>query len=196
LWAIFFMKSQKTLTKVYSFSGREVPCVIRKSPTARRFYIFVRRDRKIVGVIPRGGKLEQIESFIKRKTSWIEKALDRIEHDVPGILESSSKEEYLRKKDGVLSLVKTRIRHFNNFYGFTFGRVAVKIQKKRWGSCSRKGNLNFNYKICDLSARLADYLVVHELCHLKEMNHSPRFWDLVKKTIPDYRELRRELRKI
>ncbi|MFA6393675.1 MAG: M48 family metallopeptidase [Patescibacteria group bacterium] len=190
------MKPQKTLTKVLRFSGREVPCVIKKSPTARRFYIFVRRDGKIVGVIPRGGKLEQIESFIERKTSWIEKALYRVEHDVPGILESSSKEEFLKKKDRALELVRDRIRHFNDFYNFKFSRAAVKIQKKRWGSCSRQGSLNFNYKIGELSDRLADYLVVHELCHLKEMNHSARFWDLVKKTIPDYRELRRELRKI
>jgi len=189
------MKPQKTLTKVMNFSGREVPCIIKKSPTARRFYIIVRRDRKIIGVIPRGGRMDQIESFIERKTPWIARVLDRIEHDTPGMLESSSREEFLKAKQTALSLVKEKINYFNKSYNFKFSRVSIKIQKKRWGSCSRKGNLNFNYKICDLPSYLADYLIVHELCHLKEMNHSARFWNLVAKTIPDYRQCRRELRK-
>lgn len=190
------MKPKETLTKVYNFSGREVPCIIKKSPTARRFYIFVRRDKKIVGVIPRGGRMEQIESFIERKTPWICRVLDRIDHDKPGMLESSCKEEFLKCKSRSMCLIKDRLEHFNKFYNYKFVKVAVKIQKRRWGSCSRKGNLNFNYKICELEAHLADYLIVHELCHLKEMNHSERFWSLVKKTIPDYKECRRQLRKI
>ena len=104
--------------------------------------------------------------------------------------------EYKKYKDQALALAQRRLAEFNLFYGYQIGRVSIKNQKTRWGSCSKKGNINFNYRIATLPDRLADYLVVHELCHLGEFNHSQQFWDLVAKTIPDYRERRRELRAI
>ncbi|PIP23438.1 MAG: hypothetical protein COX90_01110 [Candidatus Nealsonbacteria bacterium CG_4_10_14_0_2_um_filter_38_17] len=70
----------------------------------------------------------------------------------------------------------------------------MKNQKTRWGSCFKKGNPNFNYKIALLSQRLADYIVVHELCHLGELNHSQKSWNLVAKAVPDYPEIRDELK--
>lgn len=79
-------------------------------------------------------------------------------------------------------------------YGFTYGRVAVRDQKSRWGSCSRAGNLNFNWRLLLAPLPVLDYIVIHELCHLKEPNHSPRFWALVALGCPDYRERRRWLR--
>ncbi|MEK9157265.1 MAG: M48 family metallopeptidase, partial [Patescibacteria group bacterium] len=87
-----------------------------------------------------------------------------------------------------------RLQHFNQQYGFTIGKVAIKNQTTRWGSCSKKGNLNFNYKVAILPPELQDYLVVHELCHLGEFNHSKAFWQLVAKTIPNHVELRKRLR--
>lgn len=91
-------------------------------------------------------------------------------------------------------LAHARLAHFNEAYGFALGRVAIKNHKSRWGSCSKKGNLNFNYKIALLPPELADYVIVHELCHLGEFNHSPRFWALVARTVPDHRALRARLR--
>lgn len=91
-------------------------------------------------------------------------------------------------------LVHSRLEYFNQFYNFKYGTVRIKAQTTRWGSCSSKGNLNFNYKIALLPPHLSDYVVVHELCHLGEFNHSQDFWDLVGKTFPNYWELRAELK--
>ena len=87
-----------------------------------------------------------------------------------------------------------RLAACNAAYGFTFGRVAIKEQKSRWGSCSRKGNLNFNWRLLLAPLPVLDYVVIHELCHLKELNHSARFWALVARACPDYVVRRRGLR--
>lgn len=88
-----------------------------------------------------------------------------------------------------------RLALWNARYGFTYGRVAIKEQKSRWGSCSRKGNLNFNWRLVLAPAPVLDYVVIHELCHLKELNHSPRFWQLVALACPDHAMHRAWLRR-
>ena len=102
---------------------------------------------------------------------------------------------YLENKNKALEIVKERIEYLNAFYNYKWNKISVKNQKTRWGSCSRRGNLNFNYKIALLPQKSSDYIIVHELCHLGEFNHSQKFWDLVAKTVPDYKEARRDLRK-
>jgi predicted metal-dependent hydrolase len=77
---------------------------------------------------------------------------------------------------------------------FEYGKIFIKNQRTRWGSCSSKKNLNFNYRIALLPAELQDYLVVHELCHLQEFNHGKKFWDLVGGQIPGYKELDKRLK--
>ena len=93
-------------------------------------------------------------------------------------------------------LVNARIEHWNAYYGFPVGRVSIRDQKTRWGSCSKKGNLNFNYRVAHLPPVLVDYIVVHELCHLREFNHSKQFWALVRETVPDYVARRQALKQI
>ncbi len=103
---------------------------------------------------------------------------------------------FLLYKEPARALVTSRVEHFKAIYNFKIGKIAIRNQISRWGSCSSKGNLNFNYKIVLLPAHLADYIVVHELCHLKEFNHSQKFWDLVTVGDPEYKRHRAELRKI
>ncbi|MEK7562499.1 MAG: M48 family metallopeptidase [Patescibacteria group bacterium] len=100
----------------------------------------------------------------------------------------------VKKRELARIFVENRISYFNKIYKFEINRVVIKNTSTRWGSCSKKRNLNFNYKIIFLRPELADYLIVHELCHLGELNHSRKFWGLVKKTIPDYKEINRKLK--
>ncbi len=109
---------------------------------------------------------------------------------------AKEKLEYQKYKDQARALVIKKIEKYNRFYNFKYNRLTIRNQVSRWGSCSQLGNLNFNYKIIFLPEKLADYIIVHELCHLKEFNHSPRFWALVAQTFPDYLQLRKDLKKI
>ncbi len=101
---------------------------------------------------------------------------------------------YQEHKDLARSLIHQRLEYWNEFYNFEYKRVAVRNQKTCWGSCSEHKNLNFNYKIAFLPQELMDYVIVHELCHLKEMNHSKDFWTQVARTLPEHKEYRRRLR--
>jgi predicted metal-dependent hydrolase len=105
------------------------------------------------------------------------------------------RKEYLARREEARTLVHEKLEFFNQHYGFKYNKVFIKNLRSRWGSCSRKGNLNFHYKILDLAPSLQDYLIVHELCHLKEFNHGEHFWALVEEVIPSYHERRRALRK-
>jgi predicted metal-dependent hydrolase len=92
--------------------------------------------------------------------------------------------------------IQERLTYWSAVYGVTYGQVAIRNQSSRWGSCSKKGNLNFNYRIAFMPAHLLDYVIVHELCHLTEFNHSENFWNLVARAVPEYKKIRNELRTI
>lgn len=84
------------------------------------------------------------------------------------------------------AVIHARLEYFAPICGVTYGRVAIRNQRRRWGSCSSLGNLNFSYRVSFLPAELRDYVIVHELCHLKELNHGPAFWAHVAGVLPDY----------
>ena len=107
-----------------------------------------------------------------------------------------SQAEYKKYKEHTRALVMSRLEYFNQFYNFKFNTVRIKNQKTRWGSCSTNGNLNFNYTLGLISPEQADYVIVHELCHLGEFNHGANFWKLVERTIPEYRNIRASMKKI
>jgi len=104
--------------------------------------------------------------------------------------------KYEANKEKARALVLERLAYFNRFYGLKWGRVAIRNTKRRWGSCSKRSNLNFCYRVVFLPKDLTDYIIVHELCHLKEFNHSKAFWALVAMTIPDYKTLRKQLKSV
>ncbi len=103
--------------------------------------------------------------------------------------------DYKKYKESARALVHQKIAELNTHYNFPIRKVAIRDTKSRWGSCSKQGNLNFNYKILFLPPHIADYLIVHELCHLKEFNHSANFWNLVSRVVPDHKTIRAELKR-
>lgn len=109
---------------------------------------------------------------------------------------SSVTKHYLEHKEVARELVLARLHHFNKHYSYSWNRVSIRNQRRCWGSCSSKKNLNFSYKLLLLPPHLCDYIIVHELCHLKEMNHGRNFWKLVEETLPDYKQRIKELKSI
>ena len=105
-----------------------------------------------------------------------------------------SKRHYLQNKLKAKEIILESLDFFAALYGVKYKRVSIRNQRTRWGSCSKKKNLNFNFKIALLPTELQDYIIVHELCHLKEFNHSSKFWNLVSRTIPNYREIINDLK--
>jgi predicted metal-dependent hydrolase len=116
------------------------------------------------------------------------------------IFRTRSRKLYMMNKESARAMVTERIAHFMDYYGvrhgISVGRIAIRNQKSRWGSCSKKGNLNFNYKLAFMPLEIRDYIIVHEICHIKEFNHGRGFWQLVSEMVPDWKKLRKELRRM
>jgi predicted metal-dependent hydrolase len=157
--------------------------------------ITISREKGVVVTVPNVYRESAVEKFLEEKADWITKTTARLESLGPPLLPRAKRGDYARYKQQALALAVARVEHLNQFYGFRFKSIGIRNQKTRWGSCSRQRNLNFNYKIALLPPSLTDYIAVHEICHLKEMNHSPKFWTLVEKTVPNYKQLRTQLRK-
>ena len=152
----------------------------------------LRPDGTVVVRAPMRTGMPQIRAFVDRHRDWIEKRLCR-QARTQQIVKLSDEELAALKKAGKQRFAE-RAAHFASLLGVQYGRIAVRCQKSKWGSCSAKGNLNFNCLLLLAPQEVLDYVVVHELCHLREMNHSARFWQYVAAVIPDHRERRRWLR--
>ncbi len=167
---------------------------VKKSKRAKRMRLAVHCDGRVVVTIPRNFDTNLMEKFILEKKDWVLEKIQGFLNSPLRYIKRRSKADYKKHKEEASILMEQRIEYYNQYYGFKYNKINIKDQKTRWGSCSRKGNLNFNYKILFLSVETRDYIVVHELCHLKEFNHSKKFWNLVAETIPNYLQIRRNLK--
>jgi hypothetical protein len=167
---------------------------IKKSKRAKRIRISVSQEKGIVVTIPRGFSERIANKFLEEKKDWINSKVKLFSGIDKRIIKHSRK-DYLEKKEEVRGLISERISFLNYDNEFKFNRISIKNLSSRWGSCSTKGNLNFNYRMIYLPNNLIDYIIIHELCHLKEMNHSQRFWKLVSENCSRYIEARKELKK-
>jgi predicted metal-dependent hydrolase len=183
------------MKKKIELHKKKVEYTLRVSERARRMRLAIYCDGAFVVTVPRAMNQSLVEKFIIQKSQWIVDKMNYFKSVSSFVFKSNSKSDFLEHRDDALVVAENRIAHFNRTYKFGFNKINIKNQKTRWGSCSKKGNLNFNYKIALLPSRLSDYIIVHELCHLGEFNHSRKFWNLVSKTIPDYLEIRSELKR-
>ena len=154
-------------------------------------------EGKLVVTVPRLFDQNLLDKFLQAKSDWIIKKINyfaKRKSVVPFQSKVSSKKDYLKHKLSAKLLIEQRLIYFNQFYNLKWGRVSIRNTKSRWGSCSKKGNLNFSYKLVLLPPELSDYVIVHELCHLAEFNHSQKFWNLVLQSIPDFKSHRKQLK--
>ncbi|MEA1963104.1 MAG: M48 family metallopeptidase [Patescibacteria group bacterium] len=175
-----------------SVNNQEIIYNIKKSKRAKSLRLCVCADSRVVITMPRLFPKVLAKNFLIKKANWVIKKLEYYKKHKRIVLSDS---DYLEKKEQSRKIVIDGIKKINKNYNFKFNRIAIRNQKTRWGSCSAKGNLNFNYKIIYLHPKLQDYLIAHELCHLWEFNHSRKFWQLVAKSVPEYSRLRKELKK-
>ena len=154
--------------------------------------IQVNSDLSVTVRAPYGVTEKYIEEFLNKNEAWISKRMNEIKVKKKSI-ESKNVENVTLDKikilaDQALKIIPTRVEYFARIIGVTYGNITIRNQKTRWGSCSSKGNLNFNCLLMLAPPKVLDYVVVHELCHRKQMNHSKAFWTEVEKVFPDYKE--------
>ena len=161
-------------------------------------YELIRSKRKTLGIEIRGGRVivrsplslsdQRIDEFVNGNEAWIRKCLAKAEQREKevGHIDPLSYDEIERLADEALKYIPERVAHYAGIIGVSYGRITIRNQRTRWGSCSSNGNLNFNCLLMLAPPEVIDSVVVHELCHLKEMNHSASFYEEVHKAYPDY----------
>jgi predicted metal-dependent hydrolase len=174
---------------------KKISYELKISKRAKRLRLAVYGDGRVVLTSPYGVKRSVIEMFVENQKQWIFDKVDfynKAAENQP--IRRYTYKDYLANKHKAYLLARERLAFYNDIYGFSYNRIFIKNQKTVWGSCSSDRNLNFNFKIAFLPEKHRDYIIVHELCHLKEMNHSKNFWSLVEKTFPDHLKIRKDLR--
>lgn len=135
---------------------------------------------------------QKIIDLLRLKEKWIDKRLG--EYESIKTIEKYSPVRLKRIKENTTLLVNDLAFYYAEKIGVEFNKITVKKQRSVWGSCSLKRNLNFNLLLSEMPKEVAEYVVIHELCHLKEMNHSKKFWGLVERFCPDYKKRKRWLK--
>ena len=166
-------------------------------------YSILRSDRKTVSLeirsdgtvlvrAPRRLSEKAIRDIVASRESWLREKLKK--YETRPVVSGFTEAELAKLKNQAKADLGARVRRFAPLVGVSYGRVTIRAQKTRWGSCSGEGNLNFNCLLMLTPPEVRDYVVIHELCHRREMNHSARFWAEVAKICPDYRKHRQWLK--
>jgi hypothetical protein len=160
----------------------------------RTLALQVTADGQVVARAPLLMPVGMIRRFVESKAAWIDAkvAQRKAQSAQAAPMLTAAERKALAKQ--AHSLIPPRVAYYAPLVGVTYHTLALRFQRTRWGSCSSRGNLNFNCLLVLVPAEVLDYVVVHELCHRKEMNHSPRFWAEVERLCPDWRVHRRWLR--
>jgi predicted metal-dependent hydrolase len=178
--------------------GQEsIPINFRRNPKARR-YILRFKEARLIATIPRGGSQHEAFAFIQRSQSWIERQLAKKS-------EPSSNDIWFRGQKVPLAQFGTphvarylraiaiieltpRVRELAAKTNSEITRVCIRNQRTRWGSCSTRRAINLNWRLIQTPPHVVDYIILHELMHLRQMNHSEKFWREVESVCPTWRE--------
>ena len=145
---------------------------------------------------PKGMSRQKINAFIDKKRNWIETHYAKVQErkNVMEKLQPYTAEEIHALAEKALAVIPEKVKTYASMIGVDYGRITIRNQRTRWGSCSGKGNLNFNCLLMLFPDEVIDYVVVHELCHRKQMNHSTEFYAEVEKVFPEYRRCQKWLK--
>ena len=178
----------------------------RKSPSGKFPYTIKRSRRRTIGIevtadgvlvrAPQRASTGEIQRAVASAEGWIEERMKRLEGEQQRAVRAGllSEEDIARLTARAKKYIPGRVAHYAPLIGVEPGRITIRKQKTKWGSCSSKGNLNFNYLLMLAPPEVIDAIVVHELCHLKQMNHSKKFYDEVLRVFPEYRKWNKWLR--
>ena len=152
--------------------------------------ITVTPDLRVVVKAPKRISEEKISEFVKREERWILDTIDKYKamgaKQPAGAIETLSDKDIKELAEKALKAIPARVKYWAGIMGVTYGRITIRNQRTRWGSCSSRGNLNFNCLLMLVPEDVLDYVIVHELAHRKEMNHSSAFWAEVARILPNY----------
>jgi hypothetical protein len=175
-------------------SDADAPITFIRHPRARRYLIRVRLDGSVRVTIPRRGSQREATQFVEQQRSWIVRQRQRVaalRESTPAEL-SSAEQRVLRAR--ARAELPTRLRELAAQTGLSVAKISVRDQRHRWGSCSPTGHICLNWRLITMPGWVRDYVLYHELMHLKRLDHSPAFWRLVAQVCPDYEDARRWLR--
>jgi predicted metal-dependent hydrolase len=164
-----------------------------RHPRARRYLIRVRLDGTVRVTIPRWGSKREAKAFAERERPWIDRQLARASAEAlqPAEMPAEHARELLGRAGRELPM---RLLELAACHGITVSRVSIRNQRWRWGSCSPSGHICLNWRLLLMPDWVRDYVLIHELMHLKRMDHSPRFWKLVAEACPEHQAARQHLR--
>lgn len=162
--------------------------------SARRTIALSIKDARLIVKAPFGTSREKVESVILSHKRWVEKHLHS-QAERNARIGTLTDERIRELKKLAKKAIPPKAEHYSKIMGLKYGRITITSAKTRFGSCSSKGNLSFSYRLMLYPEEAIDYVVVHELAHLLELNHSPRFYRIVASVMPDYKERQRILKK-
>ncbi len=189
---------QTIITITHDQTEYTLPCTILRS-RRKTYAITIDEDANIVFRVPSRATNRQIMQLAKEKSRWIithyleacARKNSRPHSDLSDVQRTALENRY---KEAARSYIPRRVVYYHAVTGGSYKRITIRDQKTRWGSCSSKGTLSFSWRLMLAPPAILDYVVVHELCHLTHMNHSPAFWQAVEAVYPDWQNARKWLK--
>ncbi len=171
--------------------GKKIPYKIVRRKGMRRMLLSFSSGGELVLTAPRLTPTFFINAFLEKSRSWIDTHLTHILSRQDTV--SHQKSEYLEKREEARKIIVSRVKELAILHNFKYQKISIRNQRTRFGSCSRNGNLSFHYRIAFFTPEERDYVIIHELCHLRHFDHSPAFWAEVSMYSPDYECIRKSL---